>query len=205
VPIGAITKIEDLAEPKWKGKICTRSGSHAYNRSLLASIIATHGEEGAEEWAKGLVKNLARKPEGNDRAQAKAIYEGVCDVALMNTYYFGKMKFNEKNPEQKDWAKAINLIFTNQTDRGNHINVTGGGIVKYSKNKENAIDLLEFLTNPKAQMLYSSMNYEYPVNLKVPLSDELKLWGEFKEDELPIEKLAELAPIAQKIINRVGW
>ena len=205
VPIGAITKIEDLTEPKWKGKICTRSGSHAYNRSLLASIIATHGEEGAEEWAKGLVKNLARKPEGNDRAQAKAIYEGVCDVALMNTYYFGKMKFNEKNPEQKDWAKAINLIFTNQTDRGNHINVTGGGIVKYSKNKENAIDLLEFLTNPKAQMLYSSMNYEYPVNLKVPLSDELKSWGEFKEDELPIEKLAELAPIAQKIINRVGW
>ena len=205
VPIGAITKIEDLTEPKWKGKICTRSGSHAYNRSLLASIIATHGEEGAEEWAKGLVKNLARKPEGNDRAQAKAIYEGVCDVALMNTYYFGKMKFNEKNPEQKDWAKAINLIFTNQTDRGNHINVTGGGIVKYSKNKENAIDLLEFLTNPKAQMLYSSMNYEYPVNLKVPLSDELKSWGKFKEDELPIEKLAELAPIAQKIINRVGW
>ena len=205
VPVGAITKIEDLADPKWEGKICTRSGSHAYNRSLLASIIATHGEEGAEEWAKGLVKNLARKPEGNDRAQAKAIYEGVCDVALMNTYYFGKMKFNEKNPEQKDWAKAINLIFTNQTDRGNHINVTGGGIVKYSKNKENAIDLLEFLTNPKAQMLYSSMNYEYPVNLKVPLSDELKSWGEFKEDELPIEKLAELAPIAQKIINRVGW
>ena len=127
------------------------------------------------------------------------------DVALMNTYSFGTMNFNEKNPEPKDWAKAINLIFTNQTDRGNHINVTGGGIVKYSKNKENAIDLLEFLTNPKAQMLYSSMNYEYPVNLKVPLSDELKLWGEFKEDELPIEKLAELAPIAQKIINRVGW
>ena len=205
VPIGAITKIEDLTELKWKGKICTRSGSHAYNRSLLASIIATHGEEGAEEWAKGLVKNLARKPEGNDRAQAKAIYEGVCDVALMNTYYFGKMKFNEKNPEQKDWAKAINLVFTNQTDRGNHINVTGGGIVKYSKNKENAISLLEFLTNPKSQTLYSSMNYEYPVNPAMPLSDELKSWGEFKEDELPIEKLAELAPIAQKIINRVGW
>ena len=205
VPIGAITKIEDLAEPKWKGKICTRPGSHAYNRSLLASIIAIHGEGGAEKWAKGLVKNLARKPEGNDRAQAKAIYEGVCDVALMNTYYFGKMKYNEKNPEQKDWAKAINLIFTNQTDRGNHINVTGGGIVKYSKNKENAIALLEFLTNPKSQTLYSLMNYEYPVNPKMSLSDELKSWGEFKEDELPIEKLAELAPIAQKIINRVGW
>jgi len=202
---GAIKNIEDLADPKWKGKICTRVGSHDYNRSLLASIIAAHGEKAAENWAKRLVANLARKPEGNDRAQAKAIYEGVCDIAVMNTYYFGKMKFNEKNPEQKDWAKAINLIFTNQTDRGNHINVTGGGVVKYSRNKENAIALLEFLTNPKSQKLYSSMNYEYPVNPKMSLSDELKSWGEFKEDKLPIEKLAELAPIAQKIINRVGW
>jgi len=200
-----IERIEDLANPKWKGKICTRPGSHAYNRSLLASIIAAHGEAEAEEWAKGLVANLARKPEGNDRAQAKAIFEGVCDVAVMNTYYYGKMKFNEKNPEQKDWANAITLVFTNQNDRGNHINVTGGGVVKYSKNKNNAITLLEFLTTQMAQTLYSSINYEYPVNPNVFLSDELKLWGEFKEDELLIEKLAELAPAAQKIIDRVGW
>ena len=115
------------------------------------------------------------------------------------------MKFNEKNPEQKDWANAINVIFTNQNDRGNHINVAGGGVVKYSKNKENAIALLEFLTTPKAQALYSSINYEYPVNPTMSLSDELASWGAFKEDELPIEKLAELAPIAQKIIDRVGW
>jgi len=202
---GAIKKIEDLTDPKWKGKICTRIGSHDYNRSLLASIIASHGEEVAENWAKGLVANLARKPEGNDRAQAKAIYEGVCDIAIMNTYYFGKMKFNEKNPEQKNWAQSINLVFTNQEDRGNHINVAGGGVVKYSKNKENAIALLEFLTQPKAQNLYSYMNYEYPVNPNMSLSEELKSWGEFKEDKLPIEKLAELAPIAQKIIDRVGW
>jgi iron(III) transport system substrate-binding protein len=205
VATGTIEKIEDLADPKWKGKICTRPGSHAYNRSLLASIVAEHGEAGAEEWAKGLVKNLARKPEGNDRAQAKAIFEGVCDIAVMNTYYYGKMKFNEKNTEQKDWANAINLVFTNQNGRGNHINVAGGGVVKYSKNKENAIALLEFLTTPKAQSLYSSMNYEYPVNPTMSLSNELKSWGEFKEDELPIEKLAELAPVAQKIIDRVGW
>jgi iron(III) transport system substrate-binding protein len=205
VATGAIKKIEDLTDPKWKGKICTRSGSHAYNRSLLASIVAAHGETGAEKWAKGLVVNLARKPEGNDRAQAKAIFEGVCDIAVMNTYYYGKMKFNEKNPEQKNWANAINLVFTNQNDRGNHINVAGGGVIKYSKNKENAITLLEFLTTPKAQNLYSSINYEYPVNPTMSLSDELKSWGEFKEDELPIEKLAELAPIAQKIIDRVGW
>ena len=202
---GSITSIEDLADPKWKGKICTRHGSHAYNRSLLASIIAANGTIAAEEWAKGLVNNLARKPEGNDRAQAKAIFEGVCDIALMNTYYYGKMKFNNKNPEQKDWANAISILFTNQSGRGNHINVAGGGVVKFSKNKTNAIALLEFLTEPKAQALYSSMNYEYPVNPKMSLSAELKSWGTFKEEELPVEKLAELAPVAQKIIDRVGW
>ena len=205
VPLRAITKIEDLADPKWKGKICTRKGSHDYNRSLLASIIAADGEVAAENWAKGLVANLARKPEGNDRAQVKAIYEGVCDIAIMNTYYYGKMKFNEKDSEQKEWAKAIDIVFTNQSDRGNHINVAGGGVVKYSKNKNNAITLLEFLTNSQAQALYSSMNYEYPVNPTMSLNKELQSWGEFKEDKLPIEKLAELAPTAQKIIDRVGW
>ncbi len=110
----SIKRIEDLSDTKWKGKICTRPGSHDYNRSLLASIIAANGEAIAEEWAAGIVANLARKPEGNDRAQAKAIYEGVCDIAVMNTYYFGKMKFNEKNPEQKEWANSIELVFTNQ-------------------------------------------------------------------------------------------
>ncbi len=205
VPDGAIRNIEDLANSKWKGKICTRPGSHDYNRSLLASIIAAHGEKVAEDWAKGLVANLARKPEGNDRAQVKAIYEGVCDIALMNTYYFGKMKFNEKNPEQKDWAQSINLVFSNQQDRGNHINIAGGGVVKYSQNKANAIALLEFLTEPKAQELYSSMNYEYPVNPIMSLSVELKSWGEFKEDKLPIEKLAEFSVTAQKINDRGGW
>ena len=205
VDTNLIQRIEDLADPIWKGKICTRKGSHVYNRSLLASIIAVHGEEEAEIWAKALVANLARKPEGNDRAQVKAIHEGVCDVAVINTYYFGKMKFNKKDTEQTNWAKAINIIFTNQEDRGNHINVAGGGVVKYAMNKENAIALLEFLIQPKAQALYATMNYEYPVNLSTELSDELKSWGSFKEDQLPIEKLAELAPIAQKIINRVGW
>ena len=201
----SIKNIEDLADPRWRGKICTRPGSHDYNRSLLASIIAANGEQKAEEWASNLVLNLARKPEGNDRAQAKAVHEGVCDIAVMNTYYFGKMKFNEKNPEQKEWAKSIKLIFTNQDNRGNHINVAGGGVVKYSKNKDNAIALLEFLTQPEAQLLYSKMNYEYPVNPNIEPSEELSSWGVFKEDQLPVERLAELAPTAQKIIDRVGW
>ena len=205
VSSNSIKNIEDLADPKWRGKICTRPGSHDYNRSLLASIIAANGEQKAEEWASNLVLNLARKPEGNDRAQAKAVHEGVCDIAVMNTYYFGKMKFNEKNPEQKEWAKSIKLIFTNQDNRGNHINVAGGGVVKYSKNKDNAIALLEFLTQPEAQILYSKMNYEYPVNPNVEPSEELSSWGVFIEDQLPVERLAELAPTAQKIIDRVGW
>ena len=205
VPLGSIINIEDLANEKWKGKICTRIGSHDYNRSLLASIIAANGEEAAENWAKALVQNLARKPEGNDRNQAKAVHEGICDIAVMNTYYFGKMKFNEKNPEQKEWANSIRLVFTNQSNRGNHVNVAGGGIIKYSKNKENAQALLEFLTTPDAQKLYSSMNYEYPVNPKVEPSEELNSWGVFIEDQLPVERLAELAPTAQKIIDRVGW
>jgi len=205
VNVNSIKTIEDLANPEWKGRICTRKGSHVYNRSLLASIIAAHGEEEAEKWTKAVVENLSRKPEGNDRAQAKAIYEGVCDVAIINTYYFGKMKFNEKDTEQKEWAKVINLIFTNQNDRGNHINVAGGGVTKYSKNKANAIALLEFLTQPKAQELYAKMNYEYPVNPSTVISAELFSWGEFKEDKLAVEKLAELAPLAQKIIDRSGW
>ena len=123
----------------------------------------------------------------------------------MNTYYFGKMKFNEKNPEQKEWASSLRLIFTNQSNRGNHVNIAGGGIIKYSKNKDNAQALLEFLTTPDAQKLYSSMNYEYPVNPKVRPSKELDSWGIFIEDQLPVERLAELAPTAQKIIDRVGW
>ena len=200
-----INDIEDLAKSKFRGKICTRIGSHPYNRALLASIIAHNGEAKAKSWAEGLVSNFARKPKGNDRAQAKGIYSGECDIVLMNTYYFALMKFNEKNPEQKEWANSIELVFTNQEDRGNHINVAGGGVIKYSKNKDNAIALLEFLTQPKAQVLYSSINYEYPVNPDMQLTDELKSWGAFKEDKLPVEKLAELAPVAQKIIDRVGW
>ena len=113
-----ITRIEQLADPKWQGRICTRKGSHVYNRALLASLVAHHGEVAAMAWADGLVKNLARRPQGNDRAQAKAIFAGECDVALMNTYYFGLMKFNQKNEEQRQWAEAMELVFFNQSDRG---------------------------------------------------------------------------------------
>ena len=203
---GEITKYEDLADPKWKGRICSRPGSHVYNRSLVASMIATHGKAKAENWARGVVSNFARRPQGNDRAQAKAIFQGECDVAIMNHYYYGKM-LNSDKAAQRDWANAINIVFGNQAknERGAHVNISGGGVTLHSKNKSNAIKLLEFLVSDEAQTLYGKINFEYPVNPDTPIAPELKLWGNFKKDNLPISKLAELAPEAQKIIDRVGW
>ena len=203
---GEITRIEDLANPKWKGKICSRPGSHVYNRGIMASVLAALGEEDAEKWAKDMVANFAKRPQGNDRAQVKAIHEGECEIALINNYYFGKLKFSE-DPEQRKWAESVRLVFPNQAegDRGAHVNISGGGVAKFSKNKEEAQKLLEFLTSEKAQKLYGEINFEYPANLKIEPGDELKSWGSFREDTLPIIKIAELAPDAQKIIDRVGW
>lgn len=206
VPLGEIMRVEDLAKPEWNGRVCTRPGSHVYNRALMASLIAHHGEDEAKRWATNLVNNLARKPQGNDRAQVKAIFEGVCDVAIINNYYYGKMKYSDETA-QHDWAKAINIVFPNQgeEDRGAHINLSGAGIAKYSKNKEAALRLLEFLSAPESQSLYAEINFEYPVNPLGEVSDELKSWGAFKEDQLPIETIAKLSKPAQFIINETGW
>jgi iron(III) transport system substrate-binding protein len=203
---GDILRIEDLADKKWKGKICSRPGSHVYNRGIMASVVAALGEKEAEEWANKLVSNFAKRPQGNDRAQVKAIHEGECDIALINNYYFGKLKFSE-DPKQRKWVENVKLVFPNQgeNDRGAHVNISGGGVVKFSKNKENALALLEFLTSEKAQKLYGEINFEYPVNPKVLPSLELQKWGKFREDNLSIIKIAELSPLSQKIIDRVGW
>ena len=204
VPAGAIARYEDLADPEWAGRICTRPGSHVYNRALMASMIAALGEERAEDWATGLVANLARRPQGNDRAQVKAIYEGLCDVAIINSYYYGKLASSEID-EQRAWAEAIELVFPNQDDRGTHINISGGGVAKYSKSKETAVVFLEFLTQATAQALYGTVNYEFPVNPAVAPAPQVAAWGAFKEDSLPIARIAELAPTAQRVIDRTGW
>ncbi len=204
VAADAISDIEELADPKWEGRICTRKGSHVYNRSLLASIIAANGEDAAEAWADGLVANMARRAQGNDRAQAKGIFEGQCDVAIMNHYYYGKMLHGDKE-DHRAWANSIRLVFTNQGDRGNHVNISGGGVARYSPNRENAVAFLEFLTGAAAQKLYGEVNFEYPVNRSVAPGGVLQSFGEFKSDALPIERLAELAPQAQRIIDRTGW
>lgn len=203
VAVGEITTIEELADPKWQGRVCSRKGSHVYNRALLASLIAHHGSEAAEAWAKGLVANLARRPQGNDRAQAKAIYAGECDLAIMNHYYYGKMTSNDKEPEQKDWANAVHIIAPNQQDRGAHINISGGGVAKYAPNKQNAVKFLEFLVSDEAQALYAEVNYEFPVTG----ADKPEIAGlnGFKADDLPIQALSDYASEAQKIIDRVGW
>jgi len=200
----SIKRYEDLTASQWKGRICARPGSHVYNRALIASLINASGEIEAENWAKGVFDNLARRPQGNDRAQVKAIYEGVCDIAIINNYYFGKLKHSNKREHQK-WADAVNLIFPNQSGRGTHVNISGGGVALHSKNKEEAVRFLEFLTSKPAQDLYGSVNYEYPVNLKIPVSAELRSWGTFQEDQMPIARIADLAPKAQRIIDRVGW
>jgi iron(III) transport system substrate-binding protein len=199
-----IRRYEDLADPTWRGRICARPGSHVYNRALVASFIHAVGTEATETWASGMVENLARRPQGNDRAQVKAIYEGVCDIAIINHYYFGKLKHSDKEA-QRAWADAVSLIFPNQDDRGTHVNISGGGVAQHSKNKAEAIRFLEFLTSETAQKLYGSVNFEFPANPNVSPPEELASWVPFVEDQMPIARIAELAPEAQKVIDRVGW
>jgi len=201
-----IKRFEDLSDAKWSGKVCSRPGSHVYNRALLSSIIAANGNEAALAWAKGLVENFARSPRGNDRSQIKAIFSGECGIALVNHYYYGKL-INSEDSAHKKWAESVNIIIPNQgqTDRGAHINISGGGIAKHAKNLTEARLFMEFLVSKEAQELYASINYEYPVITGVTLPETLTAWGEFKEDQVPVESLAELSGDAQKIIDRVTW
>ena len=201
-----IKRFENIADKKWAGVVCSRPGSHVYNRALLSSIIAANGEAGAKAWAEALVANLARSPRGNDRAQIKAIYAGECDISIVNHYYYGKL-INSSDTEQRQWAESVNIIIPNQgkNDRGAHINISGGGIAKYSKNRKEAESFLEFLISKEAQKLYASINYEYPVISDIELPDTLTSWGKFKEDSLPIEELANSYLEAQMIIDQVGW
>ncbi|WP_430475267.1 Fe(3+) ABC transporter substrate-binding protein [Thalassospira lucentensis] len=199
---GEIATYEDLADPKWEGRICTRSGTHVYNVALFASMIAVHGEEKAKEWLEGLKSNLARKPQGNDRGQVKAIKEGECDLAIGNTYYFGKMMDNE---EQRPWAEAVNIVFPNQDGRGMSMNISGMSLIKNAPNQDNAVKLMEFLTGDVAQEIYAEVNYEYPVKAGVKWADNVKSWGTFKADELPLSEIARLSPDAVKMVDQVGY
>lgn len=202
---GAVTTYEDLADPKLKGRVCTRSGKQVYMVSLIASVIANVGEEKAEEWLRGVKANLARKPQGNDRAQAKAVYEGVCDVAVANTYYVGAMATNDEQPEEKAWAEAVRVVFPNQTDRGAHVNISGAALTKSAKNRDNAVKLLEFLSEDQAQKLYAEQNFEYPVKEGVALHPLVASWGPFKADSIGLSEVAKHRAAASKMVDRVGY
>lgn len=202
---GEVITYEDLAKPHMKGRVCTRSGKHVYNVSLLAWMIAAKGEAAAEQWARGVKANLARKPQGNDRAQVKAVFQGECDVALGNTYYMGKMQTNEKSPEQKKWAAAVSVIFPNQGDRGTHINISGAGVTKGAKNKANAVRLIEFLSGEAAQKIYAEDNFEYPIKAGVRLHPIVAGWGKFKADETNLAKIAEHRTQATRIMDKVRF
>lgn len=199
-----LSTYEALTEDQWKGRVLVRSSESVYNQSLLASFIEINGEEQAKEWAQGIVNNLARNPEGGDRDQAKAIAAGIGDVAIMNTYYFGQM-LNSQDPEEVKVAENLGVFFPNQETTGAHVNISGAGVVKGSKNAENALKLLEFITGEEAQAEFASANYEYPVNPDVEPTELLKSWGEFKEQDIPLPTLGENNAKAIMIFNEVGW
>ncbi len=199
-----LSTYEALTEDKWKSRVLSRSSESVYNQSLLASFIEINGEAKAKEWAQGIVTNFAQNPEGGDRDQAKAIAAGVGDVAIMNSYYFGQM-LNSLEPEEVKVAESLGVFFPNQDTTGTHVNISGAGIVKGSKNADNALKLLEFLTAEEAQGEFASANYEYPVNANVEPSELLKSWGEFKEQDIPLSTLGENNAKAIMIFNEVGW
>jgi iron(III) transport system substrate-binding protein len=201
VPQNSIT-YEELADPKWKGRICSRSGQHAYNTSLFASMIAHKGEAATEEWLKGLKANLAQKPSGGDREQARDVYAGKCDLAIGNTYYMALML---KNPEQQAWAQSVKVLFPNAADRGTHVNVSGAALLKHAPNRANAIKLMEFLVSPEAQRIYAEGNNEYPVNPEVEPSAVVKSWGTLKADPLPLEEIAKHRKKASELVDKVRF
>jgi iron(III) transport system substrate-binding protein len=194
----------DLADPKWRGKICIRSGQHDYNLALFSALIAHWGEEKTEEWMKGFKANLARKPDGNDRGQAKSIMAGECDLSLGNTYYVGLMMTNEKEPEQKDWANAINVVFPSIDGSGTHVNISGMAMAKNAPNRDNALKLMEFLAGQEAQKIYAAEVFEYPASPDVEPSDIVKSLGTLNADTLPLADIAKNRKAASEMVDRVG-
>ena len=202
VRTGEIKSYEDLADPKWRGKVCTRSGLNAYNLALTSAIIHHHGEDYAKKWLDGFKQNLARKPQGNDRAQVKAIWAGECDLSIGNTYYMGKML---KDPEQADWAKSVNIVFPTFEGGGTHVNVSGIGMAKFSPNKENALVLMEFLSSGEAQEIYATANFEYPIAPGTKVDDLVKSWGSFNADNVNLMTIAKLRKKALKLTEIVDF
>ncbi|MFD1912440.1 Fe(3+) ABC transporter substrate-binding protein [Halodurantibacterium flavum] len=199
---GEVTTYEDLADEKWRGRICTRPGVHNYNLALLAAVIAHHGEEAAREWAEGVKANLARVPEGNDRQQVRAVWAGECDIALANTYYMGAMLADE---EQRQWAESARIVFPTFEDGGTHLNISGIGLTRAAPNRDEAIQFMEYMVSPEAQAIYAELNHEYPVLEGAERSELVASWGEPEFDTYDLTEIARLRGAALRIMEEVNF
>lgn len=205
VKAAEVQNYEDLGHPRLKGKVCTRSGSHVYNLSLMSALIEHWGEKKAEDWARGVVANFARAPKGGDTDQIRAVASGECQVAIGNSYYYVRLLKSAKPDDAKAIAK-VGLVWPNQKSFGTHMNISGAGVIKHAPHKEAAIAFLEYLAGDDAQAYFASGNNEWPVVKSAPLQNpELAALGSFKSDNLNIGVLGRNQPLAQKIFDRVGW
>src|SRR5919198_4901109 len=198
VPQTAIT-YEELADPKWKGKICIRSGQYIYNNALFAAYIARHGEAKAEEWLKGVKANLAQKPSGGDREVARDIAAGKCDIGVANTYYWALMR--DREADKKSWAEATKVILPSFKDGGTHVNLSGVVLAKYAPNRDNAMKLIEWLAGEKAQHMHADLNYEYPVRPGIAINPTIAGYGKLNPDPMPISKIAENKKAAANLVD----
>jgi iron(III) transport system substrate-binding protein len=196
---------EELADPKYKGKVCIRAGQHAYNTALIAHIIAKDGEAKAEQWLRAVKSNLARKPGGGDRDVARDIMAGICDIGLGNSYYVGLMRSGAGGPEQQKWGDAIHVVLPTFAKGGTHVNVSGAAIAKYAPNKDNAVKLLEFLVSDEAQALYAKANFEYPVKKGAALDPIIAKLGTLNIDSLQLSEIAKYRKAASLLVDKVGF
>lgn len=200
-----LNRYEDLSDARWKGQICTRPSSHPYNLSLISSMILHHGEEKALEWARGVAANLARSPRGGDTDQLRAVAVGECSIALSNHYYYLRLMRSEKT-EDRSLVEKVGLIWPNQKDRGTHINISGGGMLRHAPHRDAAVKFLEYLASDSAQTLFANGNNEWPVVKGAKLANrELESFGEVKTDSLPLANLGETQAAAQRLADRADW
>jgi len=194
---------EDLADPKWKGKVCIRSGQYIYNNALFAAFIAHHGEAKTEEWLKGLKSNLAQKPSGGDREVARDIAAGKCDIGIANTYYWALML--NKEADRKPWAEATKVILPTFQGGGTHVNLSAVVLARYAPNKANAMKLIEWLVGDEAQHIYADMNYEYPVRPGIAINPTIASYGPLNADTIPLSKIADHKKAAANLVDKVGF
>jgi iron(III) transport system substrate-binding protein len=204
VDVEELSTYESLTDAKWSGRIVTRTSTNIYNQSLMASFIEIMGEEAAKSWAQALVSNFARDPIGNDRDQAKALLAGDADIAIMNTYYIGRM-LNSSDPFEVEVAETVRIFFPNQQTTGTHVNISAAGVTKYAPNTADAVLLIEFLTQSDAQKIYAEANFEYPINPAVEPHELLKSWGDFTPQAIPLSVLGKHSVKATMLMNEIGW